>query len=108
MLGFILLYFIWKYYSELAFEYDKSKWGYGLLGIATYYGGTFAGGFILGLIAVLTGSDFLDTTSSIILGLFAMPFGILCVWGLYKILQNKWSKESKLSDSNSLDSDLLV
>ena len=44
MLGFLLIYFIWKYYSELAVEHNKSKWGYALLGIATYYIGTFIGG----------------------------------------------------------------
>jgi len=106
MLGFLLLYFIWKYYSELAFEYDKSKWGYFLLGVVTYYGGTFVGGFIIGFAAVLMGSS-IDSIPDILLSIIALPFGLLCVWGLYKILQNKWSKSAKGSDLNSLDSDLL-
>jgi hypothetical protein len=103
MLGFLLLYFIWKYYSELAVEYDKHKWGYVLLGIATYYIGTFVGGFVIGLILELMGSD----VSDLLLTFIALPFGLLSVWGLYKILQNRWSKESANSDNNSLDSDLI-
>jgi len=37
MLGLILIYFIWKYYSDLAIEHNKSKWGYGILCIVTSY-----------------------------------------------------------------------
>ncbi|MBI3519078.1 MAG: hypothetical protein HY062_06935 [Bacteroidetes bacterium] len=106
MLGFLLLYFIWKYYSELAFEYEKSKWGYVILGIATYYLGTFAGGFLIGMIIILMGSD-IDAVSDILLSVMAVPFGILSVWGLYKFLQKKWSKKTENSNSESLDSDLI-
>lgn len=107
MIGFLLLYFIWKYFSELAVEFDKNKWVYVLLGIGTYYLGTFIGGFIIGFIAVLMGSDITDSTSTILLSLIAVPFGLLSAWGLHRILKNKWSKNPENNDNGSLDSDLI-
>lgn len=105
MLGFLLIYFIWKYYSELAFEHNKSKWGYALLGIATYYVGTFIGGLAIGLIDLFADTDLLES-NSLILGLIALPFGLLFVWGLYKLLEKKW-KNQKFPEGDSLDLDLL-
>lgn len=109
MLGLLLIYFIWKNYSELAVSHNKSKW-YGLLGIATYYTGTFIGGFVIAMISVLlSGSNVIDEMNDFVLGLIALPFGLLCVWGLYKILQKRWSNtdEHLNSDSNSLDGHLI-
>ena len=105
MLGFLLIYFIWKYYSELAVEHNKSKWGYALLGIATYYIGTFIGGLAIGIIDLLVGTDLVES-NTIILSLIALPFGLLFVWALYKILENKW-KTQKFPEGDSLDDDLL-
>ena len=105
MLGFLLIYFIWKYYSELAVEHNKSKWGYALLGIATYYIGTFIGGLAIGIIDLLVGTDLVES-NTIILSLIALPFGLLFVWALYKILENKW-KTQKFPEGDSLDNDLL-
>lgn len=106
MLGIFLLYFIWKYYSELAVEFNKSKWGYGILGIAIYYLGTFVGGLIIGIVTVLMGND-IDSVNDILMSLIAIPFGLLSTWGLYKILQYNWAKKMKESNYNSLDSDLI-
>ena len=46
---------------------------------------------MIGFIAVLMGSDITDSTSTILLSLIAVPFGLLSAWGLYKFLKNKWS-----------------
>ncbi|TDN87659.1 hypothetical protein DET49_111107 [Salegentibacter sp. 24] len=37
MLGLLLLYWIGKYHYRLAGEYDKSQWGFTILGIVAYY-----------------------------------------------------------------------
>lgn len=102
MLGIFLIYFIWKHYSELAVQYSKNKWGYGLSGIATYYLGTFAGGVVLALIDVFAGTHFAEESNQILLNLMALPFGLLFVWGLYKILESRWENQ-KLPESDSLD-----
>jgi hypothetical protein len=106
MLGLVLLYFIWKYYSELAVEHGKNKWAFAILGIACYYGGTFIAGFIIGFAIVYMGST-IEESNEFLLGLMALPFGLLTVWGVYKILQRKWSRELKISEGDSLDSDLV-
>jgi len=38
MFGIILIYWVGKYFYQLAIEFNKSKWGYAVLGLATYYG----------------------------------------------------------------------
>lgn len=108
MLGIFLIYFIWKHYSELALVYNKNKRGYGFLGIATYYIGTFFAGIAIGIINSFVDTHLLDESSSsnLVLSLISMPFGLLFVWGLYKILEKKW-KTNKDGDDNSLDNDLL-
>lgn len=109
MLGLFLIYFIWKHYSELAVTYGKSKW-YGLLGIATYYIGTFIGGIAIAVVALLSSdSNSIDGMDDFLLGLMALPFGLLSVWGLYKILKKRWSNtaEHPNNDSNSLDGHLI-
>ena len=107
MLGLLLIYFIWKYYSDLALEYNKNKWGYALLGIASYYAGAFMGGVILAVIGMLINSDFVSEMNSLVLNLVALPFGLLAVWGLYTLLKKKWSVTS-YPGNDSLDADLLT
>ena len=51
MLGLLLLYWIGKYFYKLAEAYDKSKWGFTILGIVVYYAGIVVLGLILGAIA---------------------------------------------------------
>lgn len=106
MLGLLLIYFIWNQYSELAYDHNKSKWGYSLLGIASYYIGTFVGGMVMAIIDLIAGTHFLDESSYIILSLISLPFGLLFVWGLYKILEKKWNTK-KIREDDSLDHDLL-
>jgi hypothetical protein len=109
MFGLILLYFIWKNYAELAATYGKNKIGYALLGIASYYGGTIIVGVILGIIAAVWNDGLVDEGNDIFLSLIALPFGILTVWGVYKILEKRWRAAADGGDpmdSNSLDADL--
>ena len=105
MIGIFLIYFIWKVFSELAVQFNKSKWGYGLLGIVIYYAGTFVGGIIIGLIDVFAGTNYADESNTIILNLIALPFGLLAVWGFYKLLENKWGAQ-KFGEEDSLDQEL--
>lgn len=105
MLGLVLLYFIWKYYSELAIQYEKNKWAYALLGIASYYAGTFVAGVVIVVVGLQVNSSFTDNTSDLMLGLMAFPFGLLVVWGVYKLLQRSWSNKHRSGDP--LDADLL-
>lgn len=98
MLGLVLLYFIGKKFYELADEYKMNKWGFAILGVVVYYAGAFIFGIALGVFAVITESDFLDTTNDLVLGIIAMPFGLLSCYGLYYYLEKTWKKQKPLED----------
>jgi len=107
MLGLFLIYFIGKSFYQLAHDYDKSRWGFAILGIVSYYAGTFIGGMILAIIGLIANSNFVETMPHIVLSLIAVPFGLLFCWGFYKILENQWDKPSKSINNDSLDSNIL-
>lgn len=98
MLGLVLLYFIGKKFYELADEYEKNKWGFAILGVIVYYLGAFVFGVVLGVFVVIMESDFLETTNNFILGIMALPFGILSCYGLYYYLEKTWKKQKPLQD----------
>jgi hypothetical protein len=104
MLGIILIYFIGKPFYDLALHHDKSRWGFAILGVVAYYVGTFVMGIILGILSPET----IETMNNLLLGLIALPLGLLFAWILYKFLENKWSKDSSNDDTDSsvLDGDL--
>lgn len=88
MLGLIIIFWIGKYYYKLAEEYNKSKWGYAIIGVLSYYTGSFIAGVVIAIVA----PSFIDTASSIALSLIALPLGLLAAYGLYKLLENNFKK----------------
>lgn len=102
MFGLIFLYFIGKYFYNLAGDHDKSQWGFAILGVVSYYVGTFIAGiaFVIGYELFDFGS--IDDLSDTVISLMGMPFGLLTCWGLYKILQRNWGKYEKF-DENIID-----
>jgi amino acid permease len=92
MLGLILLYWIGKYFYKLAEEYDNHKWGYAILGIVIYYGGTFFFGIILVFVIEFFSPGFVDTIDDRVLGFMALPFGVLSCFMAYKYFEKTWKK----------------
>ena len=92
MLGLLLIYFIGKYFYNLAEEHHKSKWGYAILGVVSYYLGTILAGIAFAIIFELWGSTSIDQMSEIALNFMALPFGILMCVGLYYFLKKRWEK----------------
>ncbi|WP_026775120.1 hypothetical protein [Polaribacter sp. Hel_I_88] len=110
MLGLILLYWIGKYFYKLAEEYDKSKWVFAILGIVVYYVGSLLFGvIILFLIDAFSNEYSDDSISDFLLGVIAMPFGLLTCYFLYNYLKKTWQKEipntNKLIDEIGKPSD---
>lgn len=103
MLGILLIYFIGKYFHDLALEFNKNKWLFAILGIATYYAGTFIFGFIIGFYVLITGDESVLELPDIVLGLMALPFGLLLTWGLYALLRKNWKNKPVLIESDLLD-----
>lgn len=102
MLGLVLLYWIGKYFYKLSEEYDKSKWGYTILGIVVYYAGTVLfGGIVMGLGEIFS-PGFIDTFNETILGIMMIPFGLLSCYLLYKYLEKTWKKNDP-TKNNMID-----
>ena len=96
MLGLILIYFIGKKFYDLAQEFGKSEWGFAILGVVVYYAGIFMGGFILGIMFM----ESIAGMNPIVIGLMALPFGIVSCVGLYYFLNNSWKKNIESNKSN--------
>jgi len=92
MLGLILLYWIGKNFYKLAEKYDKSPWGFAILGIVVYYSGILICGFIAGIISELVAPGSLDNFNEFLLSLLLLPFGLLGCYILYKYLEKTWEK----------------
>ncbi|QLE01693.1 hypothetical protein HX109_09035 [Galbibacter sp. BG1] len=92
MLGLVLLYWIGKYFYRLADEYQKSKWGFALLGIATYYAGIVGMSFFIGILVEVFSPGLLDNANETLFGFLMLPFGILSCYLLYKFLEKTWEQ----------------
>lgn len=103
IIGILILIFIGRAFYRLAFDYErKNAWMYPIFGIASYYGGTFIGGFMIALVLTLMG----ETYDELVVALSAIPVGIGFCWGLYAILKHNWKKEEKMGSQEILDDNL--
>jgi hypothetical protein len=103
MLGLLLVYFIGKYYYQLAFHHNRNAWGYAILGVIVYYGTTFLSGFLFAFTYLEMGNESIDSGTELLLSILSIPVGILGAYILYKALEKSW----KSSNSDSLNSDIL-
>ena len=51
MLGIVLIYWLGKYFYQLAEKYNQNKWLYAILGIVVYYVSQLFFGFVLGILS---------------------------------------------------------
>jgi hypothetical protein len=107
MIGILLIYWIWKAFSNLAIENDKNKWKYFFIGLGSYYGITFSAAILYVIIIALTnGIDALDDESYYNSGLdfVCAILGGLASYGVYKFLENKGLQEKELLRKEGIDS----
>lgn len=107
MIGLFLIYWIGKSFYELAHEYDKSRWGFAILGVISYYAGTLLAGVVFAILSDLGIIGSLDGVNNIFLSVLALPFGLLVCWVVYRILKNQWSKAERPADTDVIDRDVL-
>lgn len=104
MIGLIFIYFLGKQFYELAEQFQKNKWLFGILGVLVYYGSMLGLAFITGIIVELSKPGFIDSIeNSFLLDLAFIPVGLLCTWLFYKLLKKKWSKIEEPVDYDILD-----
>jgi hypothetical protein len=92
MLGILLIFFVGKYFYDLAAQYNKSKWLFAIIGVISYYGGTFLLGLAIAFMGEYGVSGDLTGLSGIGLSLLAIPAGVLTSWLSYSLLKKAWSK----------------
>lgn len=91
MFGILLIYWVGKYFYQLAIEFNKNKWGFAFIGLAVYYGSQIVFGFVLGLLneIFVLGIDF----ESYGINLLGIPIGGFACYFFYKFLEKKWKRE---------------
>jgi hypothetical protein len=107
MIGFLFIYWIWKMYSNLAFEYNRNKWVYFLIGLGVYYGTTILVSIIYGIILMIGyGNTSLGESDLKSMGLnfFAVLFGLAVCYGVFKLLEKKWEKERVENKKEGIES----
>jgi uncharacterized membrane protein YeiB len=92
MIGLVLLFFAAKAFYDLAARNDRNKWLYAILGVVSYYAGTFIGGIAIALVYEIGMDGSIDDINDTLLGILGIPFGVLLCFGFYKYLQSTWSK----------------
>jgi len=107
MLGLILIYFVGKKFYELAHEHDRSRWGFAIAGVASYYASAICAGVVIATIIEINSPGYLNDANDMWFGLLGIPFGILACWGFYKILENNWSKARVEAQPDTLDGGMI-
>lgn len=98
MFGLILIYWVGKYFYQLAEKYSQNKWLYAILGIVVYYAGQAIIGFTIGLVTVFFDIS-IDWDNKIMMALIGVPAGALSAYLFYIFLEKKWKNEEVKVDS---------
>lgn len=86
----------YRYYAALAERFGKTKWHFGLLAIAIYFGFQLAFLFCYGLyMGFIQPNSFDDNYSGFSwVNVISWLVAIAAVWGIYQIIEKKLRKES--------------
>jgi MFS family permease len=91
MLGIVLIYWLGKYFYQLAEKYNQNKWLYAILGIVVYYVSQLLFGFLLGILNELFswGINF----DNFAINLLGIPVGLLASYLFYFLLEKVWERD---------------
>ena len=106
MLGIFLIYWIGKTFYELAEKYQKNKWVFAILGVVSYYTGTFVAGVVAFIVADLAGIS-LEGTNDFILQLVGVLFGAVFCIIYYQVLIRIWRNTRMARSENIIDDDFI-
>ncbi len=107
MIGLLIIFYAGNLLYKLADKFDKNKWAYAILGVITYYAGTFIFGVVFVLLSTLSNEEVFFGMPELVVNLLSIPFGALLLWLLHRYLEKKWSNSpiqsgeiSELLDEN--------
>ncbi|MDQ1855662.1 MULTISPECIES: hypothetical protein [unclassified Chryseobacterium] len=96
MLSIFILIGAYRYYAQLAERFGKTKWQYGVLAIGIYLGTQIVLGMGYGVYLSVTDPESVDHvnyTGFSGVNIVGWLISIVAVWGVYKLLENKFIKE---------------
>lgn len=94
MLGILLIFFIGKYYYDLAQDHHRNRWLFGVLGIVVYYAGSVIGGLIMRVLDGAFDLEF-DWDNQLSLMGIALVSGLSFTVLVYYLLSRYWKKSKK-------------
>lgn len=103
ILGILVIILIAQKFFILAGEYSKNKWGFAIVGVATYYAGTFAAAFIYGAIYFVVDPEASDeSVDTFFSRLILVGVGLLSCVIVYNILKKNWEKAKRMSEKDHI------
>src|SRR5687767_15008149 len=97
MISILLLlapvFFIGRYFSELAFEHERSRAGFSLLGIGVYIVSFFLLGIVAAIFFVLFGAQ-PSPAMDLMLTAVGVAFGAAATWLVWLLLKRSWGKQA--------------
>ena len=106
MLSILLIYFVYKYFRDLARKYKvKQEWKYSLTGVVAYFGFQFLFLFVWGVVEVINNPNYAQTDTSFNSGVWflALLFGMLMLYFLHKYLEKRLQKQQEISPVNEIE-----
>jgi hypothetical protein len=106
MLGIFILIAAYRYYARLAETFRKTKWHYGILAIGVYIGTQLLFGFSYGIYVGITDPESLNDmnyTGFSGVNVIGWLISIAAVYGVYKLLENKFIKENRQKPSLEIE-----
>lgn len=104
MMSIFILIGAYRYYAGLAERFGKTKWQLGLLAIAIYLGFQIAFLFCYGIYQGLTRTyNENNYTGFSLVNIISWLFAIAAVYGVHRILENKFKKENRQKPSLEIE-----
>ena len=91
MLGILFIYWIGKYFYQLAEKFNQNKWFYAILGIVIYYSGQIIGALLIAVVSELfdLGIDF----DGVLINVVGILIGGIACYLFYLLLEKVWKRD---------------
>lgn len=107
MLSFLLIYFVYKYFRDLARKYKVKKvWKYSLTGVVSYFGFQFLFIFAWAIVTLIIDPNYNfenDRSMNSGVGFLALLFSMLMLYFLHKYLEKRLKHQQITSSVNEID-----
>ena len=107
MLSILLIYFVYKYFRDLARKYKvKQTWKYSLTGVVSYFGFQVLFFFVWAIVAIIMDPNYnFENNKSMNsgVGFLAMLFSMLMLYFLHKYLEKRLKQKEITSSVDEID-----